>query len=103
MEKIVRHIKKRKRIYLEVALAIVVVLGFGFCYRYEETNFETYLAEKFPSQGLSLAQVVSVQNDISARYPSQTIVVQFLTGSIKGQTTTVSSQAVSSSTAIITS
>lgn len=98
MEGIVRHIKKRKRIYLEVVLALVVILGFWLCYHYEETNFEAYLAEKFPSQGLSLAQVVSVQNDTSTRYLSQTIIVQFLTGDLKGQTTTVSSQAVSSST-----
>src|SRR5581483_8677486 len=65
---------------------------------YQETNFEAYLADKFPSEGLSLGQVVSVQNDTSTRFLSQHIIVQFLTGDMKGQTTTVLSQAVSSST-----
>jgi uncharacterized membrane protein len=98
MKKIVSHIQRRKRIYAEVALALVVVLGFGLFYHYGETNFETYLAEKFPSNGLSLGQVISVENDTSTLYLSQNIVVQFLTGDLKGQTTTVLSQAVSSST-----
>ena len=98
MEKIARHIQKRKRIYLEVALALIVILSFWFFYHYEETNFETYLAQKFPSQGLSLAQVISVKNDTNTRYLSQSIVVQFLTGNMKDQTTTVTNEAVSSST-----
>jgi uncharacterized membrane protein len=98
MDKIVGHLQKRKRIYLEVALAVIVILGSWLCYRYEETNFEAYLAERFPSQGLSLAQVVSVQNDTSTQYLSQYIVVRFLTGDMNGETTTVLSQAVSSST-----
>lgn len=98
MKNIVRHIQKRKKVFLEIALALLVLLGFGLFYHYGETNFETYLAEKFPSQGLSLAQVISVENDTSTQYLSQTIVVRFLVGDMKGQTTTVSSQAVSSST-----
>jgi uncharacterized membrane protein len=90
--------KKRRQIYAEIALGLVVILGFWLFYHYEETNFETYLATKFPSQGLSLGLVVSVQNDTSTPFLSQNIVVQFLTGDMKGQTTTVLSQAVSSST-----
>lgn len=93
-----RHIRRRRRIYIEIALAVAVVAGFLFFYHYEETNFETYLANKFPSEGLSLAQVVSVQNDTSTQFLSQNIVVQFLSGGMKGETTTVVSQAVSSST-----
>src|SRR5208283_5414854 len=88
----------RKRIYIEIALALVVILGFWLFYHYEETNFETYLANNFPSKGLSLGQVVSVENDTSGRYLSQNIVIQFLTGSMKGETTTVLSQPASSST-----
>ena len=98
MEKITDRLRKRKWIYLEIALALVVILGFWLCYRYEETNFEAYLAEKFPSQGLSLAQVISVQNDMNTQFPSQNIGVRFLTGMMKGETTTILSQAVSSST-----
>lgn len=98
MKKIISHVQRRKRAYIEIALAVIVVLGFGIFYHYGETNFEAYLAEKFPSNGLSLAQVVSVQNDTSTLYLSQNIVVQFLTGNTKGQTTTVSSRVVSSST-----
>ena len=46
MKKIARHLQKRKRIYLEIVLALVVILGFGLLYQHEETNFETYLAAK---------------------------------------------------------
>jgi len=98
MKKIISHVQRRKRVYIEIALAVIVVLGFGIFYHYGEMNFEAYLAEKFPSNGLSLAQVISVENDTSTQYLSQSIVVQFLTGDMKGQTTTVTSQAVSSST-----
>ncbi len=90
--------QKHKRIYIEIALALIVVAGFGLLYRYEETNFETYLANHFPSQGLSLGQVVSVQNETGGPYLSQNIVVQFFTGGMKGETTTVVSQSASSST-----
>src|SRR5581483_8650779 len=89
----------KKKIYLEIGIALIVIVGLGVLYHYEETNFETYLADKFPSQGLSLGQVLSVQNDTSTRFLSQNIVIQFLTGDRKGETTTVVSQAVSSSTA----
>lgn len=92
------HLRRHKKIYIEIALALVVILGFWLFYHYEETNFEAYLAAKFPSEGLSLAQVMSVQNDTSTRFLSQNIVVQFLTGNMKNQTTTILSQAVSSST-----
>jgi uncharacterized membrane protein len=98
MASFMRHIGKRRRIYVEITLAVAVIAGLLLFYRYEETNFETYLADKFPSQGLSLARVVSVQNDSSTQFLSQNIVVQFLSGDMKGQTTTVLSQAVSSST-----
>jgi len=90
--------RKRQRIYAEIAIVILVVAGFGLFYQHEETNFEAYLADKFPSQGLSLGQVVSVQTDTSTQFLSQTLVVEFLTGDLKGETTTVLSQAVSSST-----
>ena len=99
MKRIVLHIQKRKRVYLEITLALIVIVGFGLFYHYGETKFEAYLAEKFPSNGLSLGQVVSVQNDTSTIFLTQNIVVQFLTGDLKGQTTTVLSHAVSSSTA----
>ena len=99
MEKITHHIQKRKRVYLEIALALVVILGFGLFYHYEETNFEAYLTQKFPSEGLSLAQVVSIQTVSTGTAPTaETIVVQFLTGDGKGQTTTVTEQAVTTST-----
>lgn len=88
----------KKRIYIEIAIALLVILGFLLSYHYEETNFEAYLAAKFPSNGLSLAQVVSVENNTSTQFLSQNIIVQFLTGSMKGATTTVLSKAVSSST-----
>ena len=32
MKRIVLHIQKRKRIYLEIALAIIVIVGFGLFY-----------------------------------------------------------------------
>ncbi len=93
------HFQKRKRVYLEIALALVVILGFWFFYHYEESNFEAYLAQKFPSQGLSLGQVVSIQTVSTGTAPtSEVITVQFLTGDNKGQTTKVTEQAITTST-----
>ncbi len=87
--------------YIEISLAIIVVLGFGIFYHYGETNFETYLAEKFPSNGLSLGQVISVKenSDAALTHPIYAVTVQILSGPDKGSTTTVTDQSVSSSTA----
>jgi uncharacterized membrane protein len=99
MKKIIMHVGRRKRIYIEIALALVVVLGFWLFYVYQEANFETYLAEKFPSQGLSLGQVVSVQTVSTGTAPSAEVVtVQFLMGNSKGQTTKITEQAITTST-----
>jgi len=97
--KFFQHIKRKRRIYIEIALALVVSLGFWLFYHYEENNFETYLAQNFPSQGLSLGQVVSTQTTTTSTAPAtETIVVQFLMGDEKGQTTTVTEQAITTST-----
>src|ERR1700690_1415932 len=97
MKRILHHLTKRKKFYLEIALAAAIILCASIFYHYEENNFEAYLADRFPSQGLSLAQVISVNNgsvvtDSGTSYITQDIIVQFLTGDMKGQTTTVSSR-----------
>ncbi len=100
MKNLFRQIDKRKRIYVEVIVAVAVVIAISLVYRYEENNIEIYLAETFPSQALTLGQVVSAQNnqDIVASRPIYSVTVLFLTGSDKGATTTVADQPVSSST-----
>lgn len=101
MKRIVHHIKNRKRIYIEVVIAILVVAAISIAYRYEENNIEIYLAEHYPSQALTLGQVVSTEanQDIQSDRPLYNVSVLLLTGGDKGQTVTVADRPVSSSTA----
>lgn len=95
-----QYIRKRKRTYLEITLALIVLFGFLLFYQYQENNFEAFLAQKFPSNGLSLGQVISIQANAGAAnsYLSEDIVVQFLTGDLRGRTTTITQQAISTTT-----
>lgn len=101
MKRIAHHIKNRKRIYMEVLIAIIAVAAISIVYHHQENNIEIYLAEKYPSQALTLGQVVSTEqnNDIQSDRPIYKVSVLLLTGSDKGQTITVSDRLVSSSTA----
>ncbi|MBM3256988.1 MAG: YibE/F family protein [Candidatus Liptonbacteria bacterium] len=100
MKRIAHHIKNRKRIYIEILIAIVIVAAISIVYLYQENNIEIYLAEKYPSQALTLGQVVSTEqnNDIQSDRPIYNVSVLLLAGSDKGQTITVSDRLVSSST-----
>jgi uncharacterized membrane protein len=100
MNRITKHLNNRRKIYLEVAIAVIVIAGCFTWYRYQETNFEAYLATTFPSQSITLGQVVSVIQSTSTttQYPQYAVTVNLLTGKDIGRTTTVTSQSVSSST-----
>ena len=100
MKRIFSHIGKKKRLYIEVAVAIAIVIAVSLAYRYEESNIEIYLAERFPSQALTLGQVVSTEanQDISSARPIYNVSVLLLTGDDKGQTIIVIDRPVSSST-----
>lgn len=92
---------RRKRIYLEILIALAVIVGAYAVYQWQENNFDAYLANAFPSPTLALGQVVSVQLNINPAnaYPIYDVAVKFLTGASQGQTTTVVDEGFSSSTA----
>jgi uncharacterized membrane protein len=96
-----QHIKHRRQTYVEVAIFIVLIIGAYIFLRYQETNLEVYFAEKFPSQGLVLGQVMKIEPSTGtpASYLVQDITVKFLTGEHKGEETVTRNQLSSTSTA----
>src|SRR5258708_515935 len=94
------NITKKQRIFVEIALALILIGGFVVLYHYRGDNFEAYLAGRFPTNGLRLARVMAVSEntDIISSYTTQNVVIQFFTGDLKGQTTTGQQRLVSSST-----
>ncbi len=76
----------------------MVVFGFWLFYRYEGTSFEAYLATRFPSEGLSLAQVVSVKTSTTNGVAGEIITANILTGADSGKTTSITEQSITTST-----
>jgi len=95
-----KPLSKKKRIAIEVGIAVFAIAALSLLYSVYENNIDAYLAQAYQTQALSLGQVVSVENVETSTdaYPVYNVVVQFLVGPNANTTTTVTDQPVSTST-----